>query len=119
LTSIQVRNNLFYSDIQIASNGNFTHSNNLYHMVNMKSGSGVGYSLGSGEKTGNPLFVNLSPLDVHLQAGSPAIDAGAALGYTLDFEDNPVPIASAPDIGAYEFGAVAAPAAPTNLRILP
>jgi hypothetical protein len=118
LSSIQVRNNIFYSDIQIASNGNFTRANNLYHMVNMVSGSGVGYSLGSGERTGNPLFMHVTNLDVHLQPGSPAIDAGTALGYTLDFDDRPVPLGAAPDIGAHEFG-VTAPAAPANLRILP
>lgn len=119
LTSIQVRNNVFYSDIQIASNGNFVHSNNLYHMANMVSGSGVGYSLGSGETTGNPLFVNVTNKDLHLQGASPAIDGGLSLGYNLDFEDRPVPVGSAPDRGAHEFGSSPVPAAPTALRIVP
>ena len=118
LSSIQVRNNIFYSDIQIASNGNFTRSNNLYHMVNMVSGSGVGYSLGAGEKTGNPLFLNLAAVNVHLLIGSPAIDAGANLGYAQDYDGRPVPFGSAPDIGVFEFGiGPTIPAAPTNLRI--
>jgi hypothetical protein len=106
LSALRVRNNIFYSDIQIANNGNFTHSNNVYYMVNMKNGSGVGYSLGSGEKSSNPMFKNMGGGDYHLQMASPAVDAGMNLGYTMDFEDVAVPQAVAsliPDIGAYEF----------------
>jgi hypothetical protein len=114
---IQLRNNIFYSNVQIANNGNFTHSNNLYHMVNMVSGSGVGYSLGPGEKTGNPLFVNVESKDFHLQALSPAIDAGIHLGHTKDHADGPVPAGAAPDMGAYEYGPQI-PSAPTNLRVI-
>jgi hypothetical protein len=115
LASMQVRNNIFYSDIQIASNGNFTHTNNLYYMVNMISGSGVGYGLGSGEMTGNPLFVNVGA-NHRLLVSSPAIDAGLNLGYSQDFDGLPVPLGSASDLGAHEFGP-AVPAPPTNLRI--
>lgn len=114
LTGITVRNNIFYSDVQIANNGNFTHTNNLYHMVNMVNGSGIGYSLGSGEMTGSPLFVNVGAGDFHLQSGSPAIGAGLILGYTSDFEGNPIPVGSAPDLGAYQYGLPPAP--PTQLR---
>jgi hypothetical protein len=106
LSALRVRNNIFYSDIQIANNGNFTRSNNVYYMANMKNGSGVGYSMGSGERTANPLFVNMSGGDYHLQMSSPAVDAGMNLGYTKDYEDTVVPQAVAsllPDIGAYEF----------------
>jgi hypothetical protein len=108
LTALQVRNNVFYSDIQIADNGNFTHSNNLYHMVNMVDGSGIGYSLGSGEQSASPLFVNMAGGDYHLQIASPAIDKGMDLGYAKDMEDHPVPQALGsllPDMGAYEYGA--------------
>jgi hypothetical protein len=118
-SSLQVRNNIFYSNIQIANNGNFLHSNNVYQMVNMINGSGVGYQLGSGEKVANPLFSNLGGKDYHLQAGSPAIDLGLSLGYATDFGGNSVPIGSAPDIGAYEFGSVTndttPPSVPTGL----
>lgn len=105
-SAIQLRNNIFYSNIQIANNGNFTHTNNLYYMVDMVNGSDIGYSLGSGERTGNPLFVNMAGRDFHLQIDSPAIDAGTDLGYTTDFENTPVPQAVfslLPDMGAYEF----------------
>jgi hypothetical protein len=101
-SALQARNNIFYSNLQIANNGNFTHTNNLYSIVNQVSGSGVGYALASGEKTGDPLFVNVAAGDLHLQAGSPAIDAGLDLGYTRDFEGNTVPQGAAPDMGAYE-----------------
>src|SRR5207344_1207315 len=50
--------------------------------------------------------------DFHLTASSPAIDAGSNeslnAGYTRDLEDRQVPAGSAVDMGAYEFGAVAA-----------
>jgi hypothetical protein len=107
LSALSVRNNIFYSDIQIANNVTFNHSHNLYHMmVNMKSGSGVGYTLGSGELPADPYFVNLGGGDFHLQLDSPAIDTGMDLGYTNDIEGVLVPqtVTSAlPDIGAYEF----------------
>jgi hypothetical protein len=105
LSALQVRNNIFYSDIQIANNGNFTHSNNIYNMVDMVSGSGVGFALGSAEAAADPVFVSLEQGDYHLQMSSPAVDAGMDLGYTLDFEDVPVPqpAGGLPDIGAYEY----------------
>jgi hypothetical protein len=103
LSMLRVRNNIFYSNLQIANNGNFTHTNNLYHMVNMINGPGVGFALGSGEKIGNPLFINVGAKAFHLQAGSPAIDAGLSLGYSQDFDDQTVPIGVAPDMGAYEY----------------
>jgi Right handed beta helix region len=114
-SSVTMRNNIFYSNIKIANSTPGTHSNNLYYMTN---GSSVGYSLGSGEKTGNPLFVNLATGDAHLTALSPAIDAGANLGYTKDYDDKPVPQGAAPDIGACEYGGSSAPSPPTNLRII-
>src|SRR5262245_8423169 len=99
LNGITVRNNILHSNMPIANTGNFTHTNNLYYMV----GAGVGYSLGPGEKTGNPMYVNLGARNMNLQPSSPAIDAGMNLGYTKDYEDKPVPGGSAPDIGACEF----------------
>jgi hypothetical protein len=42
--------------------------------------------------------------DYHLQASSPAIDAGRAIsGLTSDYVGTPVPQGIAPDIGAYEY----------------
>ena len=57
--------------------------------------------------TTDPKFVNAAGGDFHLQAGSPAIDAGQTLAeVTNDFAYGvrPWPAGGAYDIGAYEFG---------------
>lgn len=55
----------------------------------------------------DPLYVNRSGHDYSLQAGSPAIDAGTAIGSPLiDFLGNQRPLGSGFDIGAYEAGGV-------------
>ena len=41
--------------------------------------------------------------DFRLKTGGTAINAGLALGYTSDLAGTPVPLGSAPDIGAYEY----------------
>ncbi len=94
------RNNIVYSSINVANYGSFTHTNNIYYLIN---GASLGYSLGPGEQLANPLFANMGGGDYHLQAGSPAIDAGLNLGYPLDFDGKAVPQGAAPDIGAYEY----------------
>ncbi|MBC7226210.1 MAG: hypothetical protein H5T61_03135 [Thermoflexales bacterium] len=62
-------------------------------------------SLGPGNLCGDPRFVRPAwgePGDYHLQAGSPAIDAGTANGApTADLENRPRD--AQPDIGAYEY----------------
>jgi parallel beta-helix repeat protein len=56
----------------------------------------------------DPLFVSTTAgsEDLHLQFGSPAIEAGVDLGVIDDIEKNarPNPTGTAPDIGAYEAG---------------
>jgi len=54
----------------------------------------------------DPLFVSTS--DFHLQAGSPAINAGVDVGPALDFLGSP--IYGLPDMGAYEYQPPLAPA---------
>jgi parallel beta-helix repeat protein len=51
----------------------------------------------------DPLFVSTSTPDFHLQATSPAINAGTNVGLTRDYEGTAVPQGPAPDIGAYEY----------------
>lgn len=51
----------------------------------------------------NPQFVNLPGLDFHLQAGSPAINAGIDTAVTRDYAGLPRPQGAAYDIGAFEF----------------
>lgn len=60
----------------------------------------------------DPLFVNAAARDYHLQAASPAINAGRDLSVTDDIEDAARPFGAAPDIGPYEFGAPPAAPAP-------
>ncbi len=56
----------------------------------------------------NPKFINESgnyslDTDFLLQSNSPAIDTGVEVGLTRDRQGNPIPLGSAPDIGAYEY----------------
>ena len=56
----------------------------------------------------DPGFVNFAgktAADFDLVAGSQAIDAGLATTYTADYFGRVVPSGSAPDIGAFEYGA--------------
>jgi hypothetical protein len=78
----------------------FTHNHNLYYLT---GGAQLGFPPDATELITNPLFVDLAGLNLHLQSSSPAIDTGLALGYTLDYEDRPVPVGAAPDRGAYEY----------------
>lgn len=60
---------------------------------------------GFGNITNEPLFVNLSGEDFHLQTNSPCINSGnnAAVTGTMDFDANPRIAGGTVDIGAYEF----------------
>ena len=54
----------------------------------------------------DPLFDSVSPsrnyYDLHLQAGSPAIDKGAPTGLAVDLDGSPRVVGGAPDMGCYE-----------------
>jgi hypothetical protein len=51
----------------------------------------------------DPLFVNASVNDFHLQLGSPAVNAGTELGVDRDLDGTPRPQGAGYDIGAFEF----------------
>ena len=93
--------------------GGFTHSNNLYYWTG--SSANLGFSSGSGEVVNqDPLFVDPgSGRNYNLKQGSPAIDKGVSLGYTVDFDSKAVPNGSAPDLGAYEYGSTPISSTPT------
>jgi hypothetical protein len=98
--SFLMRNNIFYIDgfKVIANETNFSHDHNLFYLINTE----LGFTLGDGEMIDDPLFVNISGEDFHLQHISPAINGGIDLGYSIDYDDRPVPIGHSPDIGAFE-----------------
>jgi len=59
---------------------------------------------GEGNINADPRFVDLAQGDVHLQAGSPAIDAGStAEAPETDRDGHPRPTGPAADMGAYEY----------------
>ncbi len=97
-----LRNNIIYiSDYYWVSTHQFTHHNNLYYFLNPKTT--LGFTRDPSELMADPQFIDLAHCDFHLTSTSPAINAGIDLGYTEDFDQNPVPIDSVPDLGAYEY----------------
>jgi hypothetical protein len=97
-----LRNNIVYANkfSTISPKSTFSHHHNLFSLTGATL---LGFSLGQGESIADPLFTNLTTFDLHLQPNSTALNAGATLGYALDFDDQPVPVGSAPDLGAFEF----------------
>ena len=109
-TAVTLRNNIVVSS-KYAYNGigNLTSSNNLW------SGGGSAPSWDSASKSADPLFVNAAGGDFHLQAGSPAIDAGYSIaGLSYDIQGTPRPQGSAIDIGADEYSTGSSSSAETG-----
>jgi hypothetical protein len=100
LIDVTISNNITYGGpISLVTSSNVTFSNNL---------------------TIDPKFINTSAKDFHLQAISPAIDAGIAVSeVTTDFDGISRPKLVTYDIGAYEYQYTSERfSPPTNLRIL-
>jgi len=101
-----------------ANPANLSGSNNLWF------GAGAAPSQSSANVTADPLFVALLTAvpDLHLQATSPAIDAGKLLNLSTDKDGIKRPQGAGLDIGAYEFFAggttVQRPNPPTNLIVI-
>ena len=106
-SDIVIKNNIFYAN---GSNPVFeTTVSSLpgedYNLVYNYSGS---FTFGASTIDGlDPQFVNTTPgsEDLHLQPGSPAIEAGTDLGVSDDIEKavRPNPPGTDPDMGAYEY----------------
>jgi len=64
----------------------------------------------------DPKFINY-PDDCRLKSDSPAINVAISLGYTKDFDDNPVPSGGTPDIGAFECQGPLSPTPPLGPNV--
>ncbi len=126
LTGVTITNNTGYSSrgggvyVETGSNPTFTNSilwNNIPHvhpslMANIGGVPSVTYSdiEGGWDGEGNidldPLFTDPENGDFTLQEGSPCIDAGLADLDGDGVEDIPDYYGSAPDMGAFEYGAL-------------
>jgi hypothetical protein len=117
-SNLVIRNTIFSGFRTGLCNGSLSGVNDDYNIYD--SNAPVGFTLGAHSFNANPLFVNPTAGDFHLQAKSPAIDAGTTLPQvTMDLDGNPRPQGAGYDIGAYEFpsGAPQPPNPPTNLQV--
>lgn len=96
-----MRNNVFhyqgYTGL-CTSGSTFVHQYNLYYSPTSVP---LGFTLGTGESSANPVFVNFNSWNYQLQSTSPAKNTGTSLGYSTDFLGNAM--VGTPDRGAYEY----------------
>ncbi len=109
-TNLVIANNIFYQPTTAGvwfdggGFGTVTVSNNLTFGGSVTTGSTLGITYSANLDNTGPKFVNAAGLDFHLQAGSPAIDAGITLtNVTNDFDGVSRPQGPRFDIGAFEF----------------
>ncbi len=108
-TNVVVKNNIFYNQadyvIDIANSTGIDVKNNLaYNSNGSVPKSPIGAPMLTNLWNINPLFVNAGAGNYHLQAGSPAINAGVSLSnVTDDFEGTVRPQGTGYDIGPYEY----------------
>lgn len=127
-TGCSVYNNVIHSltadnyGIYVNSRFNDTYTRYIYHntinlpathAVFVQSGqadikNNIGPSDPGNIETSNSYFVSVQAgnEDLHLVAGSAPIDSGTDCGIDKDFDGNPRPYGTAPDMGAYEYGVV-------------
>ena len=93
-----VRNNIIQAAGKIGYTGTtIDATNNVYWGSTTNQIQG-----GAGNVTADPWFVAPADNDLHLQAGSPAVDKGGDLGYATDYDGAPRKVGVAPDAGGYE-----------------
>jgi hypothetical protein len=128
-TNITIQNNIFYGgrNYGIATWQAYEAGTLIDHNIVYGSPSGIidtsavtgSLSLSNNLSDTDPMFVNINSNDYHLQAGSPAIDAGASVNVATDFDGNPRPFGPAFDLGAYEYTGVNSSPAPALTSIVP
>lgn len=115
-SSIVSRNNTFYisgSSAKAYSSGSssVTSNNNCFNIqqngfINSYS-TLAAWRAASGDDmnsfVSNPMFVNPSTSDFHIQSGSPCINSGTNVNLITDFYNNAVPQGGTPDVGIHEF----------------
>ncbi|RMD65646.1 T9SS C-terminal target domain-containing protein [Candidatus Parcubacteria bacterium] len=106
VSNVTISNNLIVTTsgqvhVMVSSSGpNIVVDNNLY----WPQGNGIEGTSDSRALFADPMLVNPAALDFHLDANSPAVDAGLTLAMvTEDFDGTPRPQGAAYDIGAFEF----------------
>jgi len=109
ISSSLIANNIFYNPeggetIEAGGfSGTITISHNITTGAAMTDVGKTGMTFSNNQLNTNAQFVG-APGDFHLQAGSPAIDAGQSLPQvTVDFDGRARPLGAPYDIGAYEF----------------
>ena len=103
-TLMSFRNNICEANSGSPTFNTFTTDSTITHNVFSDSGALVNNGTGntvSNNVTSDPLLVNVGTQDYHLQSGSPARNAGTAVGVLLDFDG--LAYGSPPDIGAFSF----------------
>ncbi|MDD5673576.1 MAG: choice-of-anchor Q domain-containing protein, partial [Chitinivibrionales bacterium] len=109
--NVSIQNNIFYAPLNYAINRSASVLNGCFIDHNIVFGANgmvadtTGCTISNNMLGTDPLFVNSAsaPFDFHVQASSPAIDAGVTIpGLTNDYDGNPRPQGKGYDIGAYE-----------------
>jgi parallel beta helix pectate lyase-like protein/uncharacterized protein DUF1565 len=111
VSNVRVRNNIFAFNQQYGVARDSACPTSSFADLNVLFGNGSGavqagcsgLSTAGGNRASDPLFVNRSAGDLHLQAGSPAIDyARPDYSPAADFDGRSRPQGPAPDSGATE-----------------
>lgn len=107
-TNIIFKNNIIfnqkYKTFHISGQGNDVEFNLTYNSDGTMPPVPIGVSMANSLWGVNPLFINPGIMDYHLQAQSPAINAGALLvEVTNDLDGIARPQGGGVDIGSYEF----------------
>jgi len=94
-------NNLIYSTMTSQPT---SFRGSLYNIDDFNNQTGIDGYVMLNNISDNPLFVNESSDDFHLQSSSICINTGSIPFATTDFDDNTIPYPSTlPDIGLYEY----------------